>query len=145
MSLVRSSIRYACIDMPRGGGRGGRGKGGPPPKRGAFHSSSVAAGGAPSRVHIPDGRPVDLSRHKDVEWVEIDGSVLEGVSVRIETVLHARGREDIAHPNILQQCIDGHAGICGLLHLHASAHQPRTLPISCTVEPSRVCEAQLEP
>ena len=72
--------------MPRGGGRGGRWKGEPPSKRGAFHSSSGSAGGAP-RVQIPDGQPVDLSRYKDVEFVEIDGSVLEGVSVRIRAVL----------------------------------------------------------
>ena len=36
---------------------------------------------------IPDGLPVDLSRYKDVEWVEINGSVLEGVSVHDEAML----------------------------------------------------------
>ena len=72
--------------MPRGGGKGGRGKGGPPPKRGAFHSGSGAVGGGP-RVQIPDGLPVDLGRYKDVEFVEIDGSVLEGVSAHNMTML----------------------------------------------------------
>lgn len=70
--------------MPRGGGRGSRGKGGPPSKRGAY---SGPAGGAPRMHDIPDGLPVDLSRHKDVEWVEINGSVLEGVSAHDGTML----------------------------------------------------------
>lgn len=67
--------------MPRGGGRGSRGKGGPPSKRGAY------SGGAPRMHGIPDGLPVDLSRYKDVEWVEINGSVLEGVSAHDEAML----------------------------------------------------------
>lgn len=44
-------------------------------------------------MQIPDGLPVELSRYKDVEFVEIDGSVLEGVSVHVSAMLSHVCRE----------------------------------------------------